>query len=294
MYGILGLQKDCSDADIKKAYRKLALLYHPDKCSAPGTDEAFKAIGHAFAVLSDADKRSQYDRFGFDPESRAASSGPGRASAGQRHYGFERFDGELSPEDLFNLFFNGMAPGQGGFRSSHSSGPSFTFGTLGGEDPFRSRRRQQQRFRQQQQQEEAAAPNTFSRFLQLLPLIILLFSSVLSTMFTSFFSSPQVFSFTPTTHHQTRFETANRHVPFYVNRQAFSTYESSRSRRKALERDIEQQFLLNLRDRCANERREQQRRINMAQGWFHVDQDKLRRARNMKMHSCDELTKYFG
>ena len=42
LYGVLGLEKGCSDAEIKKAYRKLALQFHPDKCGAPGTDDAFK------------------------------------------------------------------------------------------------------------------------------------------------------------------------------------------------------------------------------------------------------------
>lgn len=66
--------------------------------------------------MNDPDKKSQYDRFGTDPDSRQASSFGNSASG--RHYGFERFEGELSPEDLFNLFFNGMAQGNGGKRIS--------------------------------------------------------------------------------------------------------------------------------------------------------------------------------
>lgn len=63
-YDILGIQKGASEDDIKKAYRKQALRYHPDKNKSPGAEEKFKEIAEAYDVLSDPQKKDIYDRFG--------------------------------------------------------------------------------------------------------------------------------------------------------------------------------------------------------------------------------------
>ncbi|SMF34514.1 DnaJ C-terminal domain-containing protein [Pseudobacteriovorax antillogorgiicola] len=64
-YDILGVEKSASDADIKKAYRKLAMQYHPDRNQGnPQAEEKFKQVNEAYAVLSDKQKRQQYDMFG--------------------------------------------------------------------------------------------------------------------------------------------------------------------------------------------------------------------------------------
>ena len=102
-YEVLGVSKDASDADIKKAYRNLAKKYHPDM--NPGNAEAeakFKEANEAYEVLSDADKKAKYDQFGhaaFDP-----SSGAGNGYGGFGGFG-GGFDVDLG--DIFGSFFGG-------------------------------------------------------------------------------------------------------------------------------------------------------------------------------------------
>lgn len=63
-YEILGIKKGASEEEIKKAYRKQALRYHPDKNKSPGAEDKFKEIAEAYDVLSDAKKKDIFDRFG--------------------------------------------------------------------------------------------------------------------------------------------------------------------------------------------------------------------------------------
>ena len=63
-YKILGLTRGANEDDIKKAYRKMALKYHPDKNKTPGAEEKFKEIAEAYEVLSDKRKREIYDQYG--------------------------------------------------------------------------------------------------------------------------------------------------------------------------------------------------------------------------------------
>jgi DnaJ family protein B protein 12 len=123
-YKILGLEEvktSCSDSDIKKAYRKLSLLTHPDKNGYDGADDAFKLVAKAFQVLSDPDKKKKYDQFGLDPDARfdprsAAGAGGGGGGASPFGNGFARggqgFGGEeMTPEELFRQFFGGAFGG---------------------------------------------------------------------------------------------------------------------------------------------------------------------------------------
>jgi DnaJ-class molecular chaperone len=63
-YALLGVQRDATEADIKKAYRKLAMEYHPDRNAEPSAEARFKEITEAYEVLRDPQKRATYDRYG--------------------------------------------------------------------------------------------------------------------------------------------------------------------------------------------------------------------------------------
>lgn len=98
-YEILGVSKDASKDEIKRAYRKLSKQYHPDINKEPGADEKFKEISEAYEVLSDETKRAQYDQFGH-------------AGANQDFDGFGGFGGFSDAgfggfEDILNTFFGG-------------------------------------------------------------------------------------------------------------------------------------------------------------------------------------------
>ncbi|MCG4778617.1 DnaJ domain-containing protein, partial [Eggerthella lenta] len=82
-YDILGVKKDASDAEINRAYRKLAAKYHPDVNHEPGAEEKFKKINEAYEVLHDQQKRAQYDQFGSAGPQGGFGGGQGFSSFGQ-------------------------------------------------------------------------------------------------------------------------------------------------------------------------------------------------------------------
>src|SRR3989344_6581036 len=109
-YKILGVNKTATDDEIKVAYRKLAHKYHPDKGS--GDDKMFKKINEAYQVLSNRDKRAQYDRFGktFDGQGMGGQGFDWRNFSDGVEFGFDPrgFEDMSNLSDVFDAFFEGM------------------------------------------------------------------------------------------------------------------------------------------------------------------------------------------
>lgn len=106
-YQVLGVSRECSQQEIKRAYRRMARRYHPDVCKDDGAEERFKEISNAYAVLSDPDKRRRYDRYG-DENGRASRAGRG-------------------PADIFDLFEQVFGGSGGPFGEAQSRGADLQY-----------------------------------------------------------------------------------------------------------------------------------------------------------------------
>src|SRR5947207_5330192 len=108
-YEVLGVARSASEDDIKKSYRKLARQFHPDR--NPGDKQAetkFKEVQEAYDLLSDKDKRAQYDQFGF-------AGGPGQGGPGGGPFRWQGFEGQnINPDDLSDILRQFGMGGRGG------------------------------------------------------------------------------------------------------------------------------------------------------------------------------------
>ncbi|CAL1675949.1 unnamed protein product [Lasius platythorax] len=257
-YEILGVSKDATDSDIKKAYKKLALQLHPDKNKAPGAAEAFKAIGNAVAILIDAEKRKQYDMYG--PEEERMQSAQHRQ--GHTHYNYTRgFEADITAEELFNMFFGVGFPQQ-----------EFYMRRAGG----RWMRQQDA----QAQHTHSQQANGYTTFLQMLPVLLL----ILLTMMSSFFISDPVYSLHSNSKYSVARTTQGSQITYYVKENFHSEYQGSLRR---LEISIEEEYFNNLRQACAREKNYREAMMWKARNFG--DHDLFLKAKNLEMPSCKKL-----
>lgn len=259
-YEMLGITKEATDSEIKKAYKKLALQLHPDKNKSPGAAEAFKALGNAAGVLTDPEKRKQYDLYGGDDERMQQMNSRGSDTTFQYTRGFEA---DVTAEELFNMFFGAGFPQNANvhYRRNgrvYRTQPETHTGR-GGE-----------------------AQHGSGVILQLLPIIVLIILSMMS----SFFVADPIYSL----HHSSKFpvqrNTVNLKIPYYVKENFHNEYQGGLRR---LEMTIEEEYISNLRHACYKERVYKDGLLYKAKTWGN--HDLFTKAQNQELPSCDLLAK---
>ncbi|XP_039273142.1 dnaJ homolog subfamily B member 12-like [Styela clava] len=259
-YSILGVEKEASSSDLKKAYRKLALQLHPDKNKAPGATDAFKAVGRAFGVLSDSEKRREYDLYG--PEEENTPRTRQRYSHRRHHYD------DVDPDEIFNMFFGGGFP-SGNVRVFRRGNTFYSYGNRG-----------------QRDHDEQMQGNNVAAWLQFMPVLVLL----LLTLFSNVLIRENPYSLYPHGDYAYTKTTTNLKVNYYVKHNFNQEYKGADLRR--LERNIEQEYVDYLRGNCYQERvkKENLRR----KGIYFSNADYIKKADSMATPSCDRLEELYG
>ena len=263
-YEILGVPKEFDEGTLKKAYRKLALQLHPDKNTAPGASEAFKAVGNAFAVLSDPEKKQRYDLYGADePEAPTRHSRRG----GHHHDDYTRgFEADISAEELFNMFFGGGMPG-------------------GNVYVHRRNNRSHHGHHHSQSQQNQPQESTYTLFVQLMPILLLIVLSLASSLFVQ--DSP--YSLQRSEKYSNRRVTTRLGTEYFVKPDFLKDYKGSL---RQIERNVEEDWIGNLRATCLKERTMKENMLWRARQYN--DANMFEKAKNQKTPSCEKLNNLYA
>jgi DnaJ family protein B protein 12 len=288
-YAILGVPRGAAGDEAKKAYRKLALKLHPDKCKATGAEEVFKSVSRAFACLSDDDKRAAYDRYGTeDPSSLGRGGGPrGPGGFGGRPFYAEE---EIDPSEIFNMFFGGGFAGGPGVRYRHASAhnrarmareQAARRAAYGGRGPRGGARRRGGGGGGGGDGRGDDPADVLRNLFQLLPLML---------VFLMYFLAPGAEEHyqlhrSPQFRHEMR--TSRLDQTFYVRSpEQFEDHFPPHTRhRRRVEQNVEMSHVSALESNCLYERQQQHRLLRVG------NKKERERANQMELHSCVKLQK---
>ena len=260
-YGVLGVARDASPEEIKKAYKREALRWHPDKNmdSRDMAERRFKELAASYVVLSDPQKRAAYDRYG-DDEPRSGGGGGSRGGGGG--YGQGVAPEDLTPEDVFNMFF-GIPPGARQQRRHYNYA-----------HPGQSRQRGAGR----------AEASGFA-LVQLLPILALVFMSFVSTI--EIDAAP--YELKPTGAYRIERQTDGLGLKYFVPESFDLDYATSRASLQKVEDAVEAELARELGSQCAAERRQQARMADIAQQHAGAEKDAmLAKAKAFRLDACEQ------
>ncbi|XP_078432363.1 dnaJ heat shock amino-terminal domain protein (DUF1977) [Wolffia australiana] len=226
-YEMLGVERNCTVEDVRKAYRKLSLKVHPDKNKAPGAEEAFKAVSKAFQCLNNEEKRRTYDANGTEEEPTYVRNAARRDMNGFGGY----YDAEFDADEIFrNFFFGGM-------HQTPASYNTFRFRTGGRAAPA-------------YHDTQGSGGLNLRVLIQLLPVLLLLLLNFLP-------SSDPPYVLSRVYPYEQRLET-QRGVPYYVKPEKFEEeYAYGSVKRMELEERIEREYVQIVAHHCRNELQQQ-------------------------------------
>ncbi|KAG9238386.1 hypothetical protein BJ875DRAFT_480353 [Amylocarpus encephaloides] len=309
-YEILGLEEvkaTVTESEIKKAYRKLSLLTHPDKNGHEHADEAFKMVSRAFGILGDKEKKQKYDRYGGDPDSRFGGGSAPQASPfsgfGQRSSraggqptggGGSMWEEEISPEEMFNRFFGGgMGGGFGPFGGGTFAQGDGIFFNMGGGSGIRTHQfgggRPQRRPRDPNAPPEPP-PSLGTLLRGLLPILLVLIVPIISSLLFGSDSTPSgpQMRFDGPEAPQTDMRLSTQHKKEYWTSPA-DTIDYTKKMFDRMDANADRIYVQDLNYRCTLEEDERQRMIQDAQGWFFPDMQKLQKASKLPLKHCKTL-----